>query len=300
MAIYKKNGDSIAVVYDAGGNLISQAYDINENPLLSGVDYSQYTVSAYCSVSDIGQMQGFDIYNGTIFQFIASTSVSNVMCTIDADTSTVIQNGITAISEHGDSASFSNEKYTESDSVPLLYVTADANPAKVYVNRVTTTTSELIKTLYFPLAQTGYYAAHAYDENNSIMYMIGYTEQNYLTDNNGSNKTLVSKWDMSQLTQNQDGTYTPSYVDSYEIPFIYCTQGQQYHDGMIWVASGYVGASQSYIYALNPVDGTLLYTIDLDTTTEVEGLSFISNTEMVVGLSGGLYQKYTFAEGGLS
>ena len=162
------------------------------------------------------------------------------------------------------------------------------------MNRVTQTTSELIKTFTFPLDKTGYYAAHAYDKAHKIMYMVGYSEQNYQTDDSGNNKVVISKWDMTSLTQNQDGSYTPDYVSTFERAFIYNMQGQQFRAGMIWIASGGTNTSQ-YIYALDPTDGTALHTINLNTATEVEGLSFLSANEMVVGFQGGTYVKYTFA-----
>lgn len=293
MPIYNKSGTSVQTAYNQSGNTISSAYNINGELIFGTIDYTTYSYTSYCSVS-VANMQGFDIHNGIIFQFRAGSSVSNTMCTINANGSSIIQNGITASSDHGDSASFS-DTYVSGDTYPLIYVTSDTNPAKVYINRVTQTSSTLYKTLSFPLEKTGYYAAAAIDFDNDILYMFGYSEQNYLTDNGGSNKTVISKWDLSNLTDNGDSTFTPQFVSVFERAFIYCTQGQQYHDGMIWASSGYTGSEKSYIYALNPSTGETLYTVDLDTTTEVEGLSFISNTEMVVGLQGGTYRKYTFA-----
>lgn len=294
MSVFNKSGEILAAPYDINGDVLSQVYDVNSTPLLSGVDYNHYTKSNYCEVS-LSQMQGFDIYNGIIFQFRANSSnVNNVMCTIDTETSTIIQNNIQATSDHGDSASFSNEKYDESDDYPLLYVTADTTPCKVYINRVTQTSSTLVNTLFFPTEKAGYYAAAALDNENDKIYIIGYTEQNYQTDNGGSNKTLISKWDLSNLTDNGDDTYTPEFIESFERPFIYVMQGQQFHDNMLWISSGYIGSSESYIYAISPIDGALIFTIDLETTTEVEGLAFISDTEMVVGFAGGTYEKYTF------
>ena len=175
-----------------------------------------------------------------------------------------------------------------------MYVTADTNPAKVYINRVTTTSSQLIKTLTFPLEKTGYYAGASIDFENHILYMLGYSEQNYQTDDGGNNKTVISKWDLSNLTDNGDNTFTPEFISSYERPFIYVMQGQQFHDGMIWVASGGTNV-RGYVYALDPSDGSLLYTIDTNTTTELEGIAFISYKEMVFGLQGGVYKKVTFA-----
>lgn len=299
MAIYDANGNALLRAMSVSGLEINAAYDSEGLPVFIPIDYETYTKSPYCSLA-VANMQGFDISGGVIFQFrAAGTTVYDTMCTISAENQSVIQNNIASSSGHGDSASFSMEKYVETDEYPLLYVTSDTNPAKVYVNRVTETSSELIKTFVYPLDKTGYYAAHAYNEENQIMYMVGYTEQNYLSDNGGSNKTVLSKWNMANLTDNGDGTYTPEFISKLDRAFIYCTQGQQYKNGMIWVSSGYTGDAESYIYALNPETGETIVTIDLETTTEVEGLSFISDNEMIVGLAGGTYTKYTFAENGL-
>ena len=298
MAIYDVNGTSLLTVYNISGTSLQTAYDVDGNVIFTSgspvIDYSNYSISNYCSVS-LSPTQGFDIYNGIIFQFMATgTSVSNRMATINAQTSAIINNNISASSDHGDSASFSNEKYDQSDDYPLIYVTSDTNPALVYINRVTQTTSTLIKTLAFPLNKTGYYAAACVDFENDICYMVGYSEQNYKTDDGGNNKTVVSKWDLSNLTDNGDSTYTPEYISSYERAFIYTMQGQQYHDGMLWISSGNTNV-RGYVYALDPADGTLLYTVDTNTTTEIEGIAFISDTEMVFGLQGGTYKKVTFA-----
>lgn len=287
MAIYSKSGNSIHVAYDVDGVSINKAYDVSGTVVYqaSQVDYDSFTVNKSFLSTGVANTQGFAYKDGYIFQFRASgSSVQNTVVVINATNGQTV-NTFSISSEHGDSASFSDEYYAQGDAFPLLYVTADSNPAKVYVDRVTTSSSELIKTLTFALDKTGYYAAHAYDEENGILYMLGYSQQNYLTDNSGANKVIVSKWDISQ--QN------PQYISSYERPFIYCMQGQQFHDGMIWIASGYSAGSN--IYAMNPADGSILHTINLETTTEVEGLDFKSDTEMIVGFQGGNYWLYTFA-----
>ena len=145
------------------------------------------------------------------------------------------------------------------------------------------------------MEKTGYYAAACCDFENDIIYMVGYSEQNYQTDDGGANKTVISKWDMSNLTNNGDSTYTPSFISSYEREFIRIMQGQQFFDGMLWISSGGTNI-HGYVYALKADDGTLLYTVDTNTTTEVEGIAFISYNEMVFGLQGGTYKKVTFAE----
>lgn len=295
MAIYDKAGNALNSVYSMNGVNAPSAYSYQGVKVFESPDYSQYTKENYCTVQ-VQSMQGFDVFSNVIFQFRTPTSSGNIMETINAATNTVIQDNIVAASDHGDSASFSTEYYDQTDQFPLLYVTADTNPAKVYINRVTTTTSQLVKTLSFPLDKAGYYAALALDAVNSIAYMVGYSEQNYQTDDGGANKTVISKWDLSNLTENQDGTFTPGFVSKLERPFIYVTQGQDYHDGMIWIASG--GSSYNgYVYALDPDTGEILYTVDTETTVEVEGIAFISQNEMVVGFQNNGYVKYTFSVG---
>ena len=295
MAIYNVNGNVLSNIYAVDGSNLQNAFNINGESVYSGgIDYSNYEITDYCAVS-LSPTQGFDIYNGIIFQFMANASnVSNRMATINAGTSTIINNNVSAISDHGDSASFSSEFYAAGDAYPLIYVTSDTNPAKVYINRVTTTSSQLIKTLSFPLNKTGYYAAACCDFANNILYMIGYSEENYQTDDGGNNKAIISKWDLSNLTDNGDDTYTPAYVSSVERPFIYVMQGQQFHDGLLWISSGATN-TRGYVYALNPSNGNLLYTVDTNTTTELEGIAFLSDAEMVFGLQGGTYKKVTFA-----
>lgn len=297
MAVYKIDGTAISTLYNIANSPLSVAYDVQNNVVFNQegpqCDYSRYTKANYCTVS-LSPTQGFDIYNGIIFQFMANNSISNRMATINASTSTILNNNISAVSDHGDSASFSAEFYDSADEYPLLYVTADTNPAKVYINRVTPSSSQLIKTLSFPIDKAGYYSALCLDTANNIAYMVGYSEQNYLTDGGGTNKTVISKWDLSNLTENQDGSFTPEYISGIQRPFIYVMQGQQYHDGMLWISSGGTNV-RGYVYALDPDTGELLYTVDTESTTELEGLSFLSLNEMVYGLQGGRYYLVTFA-----
>lgn len=292
MQIYNGNGSAILAAYDVVGQELTQAYNRAGNIIFEKRDYSSYTKTAYCAVS-LSATQGFDIYNGTIFQFRTPTSSGNIMATVNAANGTIIADSINAVSDHGDSATFSNEFSESGDAYPLLYVTADTNPAKVYINRVAQTTSQLVKTISFPIDKAGYYAALCFDIDNNIGYMVGYSERNYQTDDSGANKTVISKWNFADLTANQDGSFTPAFISKIERPFIYVMQGQQFHDGMLWIASG--GSNYNgYIYALDPSNGDLLYTVDTGTTVEVEGLAFISGNEMVVGHQGGAYYKYTF------
>ena len=277
-------GNSLRGAYDIRGDYIPFSEPVEPLPL----DYSQYTITDLFTYVANG-FNGFDVYNGVIAQLMAN----NKLYLFDLTDHTSIATALSITSAHGDSASFSKVKQYESDEFPLLYVTSDSNPANVYISRITRAGATLIKTLSFPLAQTGYYAAHAYDEENQIMYMVGYSEQNYQTADGGNNKTVISKWDMSRLTDNGNGTFTPAFISRYERDFIYVMQGQQFFDGYIWISSGYNRGGNQYIYAMNPDDGVIEHTITIDDTIEIEGLAWVyDETEnkywMLVGQQNGV------------
>lgn len=274
MSVYDVNGETIENAFAVSGNSLQGVYGKTGEyiPFVEPlpIDYSQYsTTDLFTYVAD--GFNGFDVHDGMIAQLKAS----NQLYLFDLVTHEVIATALSITSAHGDSASFSKDKLYSYDEFPLLYVTSDSNPAYVYVNRITRSGTSLIKSLLFPLDKAGYYAAHAYDEQNHIMYMVGYSEQNFTSDDGGNNKTVVSKWDMSQLNDNGDGSYTPAFISRYERAFIYVMQGQQFFDGYIWIASGYNNNKAQYIYAMSPSGGEIEHTITLDDTIEIEGLAWI-------------------------
>lgn len=276
VSVYDVLGNAVNSAYDIQSNNLQGVYDINGNyiPLSEPVeplplDYSQYTITDLFTYA-ANHFNGFDVYDG----IIAQLKTNNQLYLFNLATHETIATGLSITSAHGDSASFSSEKYQVYDEFPLLYVTSDSSPAYVYVNRITRTETALVKSLLFPLDKAGYYAAHAYDEKNKIMYMVGYSEQNFQSDDGGNNKTVVSKWDMTQLTDN-GGSYTPQFISRYERDFIYTMQGQQFFDGYIWITSGYNNGGNQYVYAMNPSDGLTEHTITLDDHIEVEGLAWV-------------------------
>lgn len=265
-AAYDISGDSLAGVYDIAGEY--SPLTVNPEP----IDYTAYTQQALFSYPG-GNYDGGAAYGGIFFQLIAN----NLLNLFDLATGQLITGNIPIESGHGNAASFSSEKYTETDEFPLLYISTNSNPARVNVCRVTRLSSTLVKSYVFPLDRAGYYANHVYDEDSQIMYMVGYTEDNYSTDDGGANKTVVSKWDMTRLTDNGDGTFTPAFVSSYERPYIYVMQDAKYHDGLLWLASGWWDSYVSCIFAMDPATGEIEHTIMLNDAEEIEGIAWVYN-----------------------
>ena len=159
-------------------------------------------------------------------------------------------------SGHGDCIDFSNEYYAQNDEFPLCYISADTNPATVYVNRITRTGATLIRTLTFPLARTGYYAGHCLDPINNVLYQFGYKNEDYQTASNG-NHIIVSKWDLANLNDNGDGTYTPTFIDTFDLPFMNTAQGQVMLNGKVFIMS-----SNPYVET-GTTEKTKIYVVDV-------------------------------------
>ena len=302
MSVYNVNGNELALLYGKNGTIINAAYDKSGNVVYNGqplpLDYTSYTITdLYTCVAN--GINGFDTHGNVIAQLIANDK----LYLFNLENGSTIASSISITSSHGDSATFSNDYYSNSDEFPLLYCTADTTPAVIYINRITRSTTTLIKTLKFPQS-AGYYGAGAFDFENEICYVVAYKENNYLSDNGGSNKTVVTAWDLSSLTDNGDGTYVPSYISSFECPFIYVMQGLQFFDGYIWISSGYNNGSSQYVYALNPTTHTIDYTITLDDNLEIEGLAWVYDvtenkywmiTVQQHGSAGNNYSRIEFA-----
>lgn len=297
MSVVTKTGLTLPVAVNHRGVDIIDARNIYGESLYdeSGTpDYTRYQVSQLFTTG-LWPCQAFDIYHGLLFQFKADSTQSRGFNTYNFPAGTLNTESIMGTFGHSNSVSFAkNEFYSPGDIYPLCYISALTYPCKIYINRITPGSSLLIKTLSFP-ASTGYNTCGAYDEINKIMYLVGYTQDDVFSDQGGNNRVIDTKWNMRSQTMNEDGSYTPQFISSYEIPFIYVMQGLTFHDGMIFITSGGTDSAQA-LYAIDPDTGSVLYTFTVTGTTEVEGIAFIDNFHFVLGLQMGEYRLYTLAE----
>lgn len=226
--------------YTAQGERVSFSipkYTVSEISKLRSTPASTITPS-------VTEVQGNAFYNNKIFQLYSN----DVLIIIDYMTNAKTQLSIT--SGHGNTCSFSDEFYDASDDFPLLYVSAglaDTSIATVYVNRVSTSATELVRTLVFPVNKTGYHANLVLDNFNHVLYQVGYRQNsfNVATDN----ALIISKWNLDDLTDNGDNTYTPAYVSSFELPYYTTMQGMTFHDRkIIAISSGWTDIHTKLIF----------------------------------------------------
>lgn len=300
MSIFNLNGDAIATVYELDGDVASSIYDIN-GTLIDGsdpeVDYSHYSYTQKWASKGISNTQGFDIYDGKVFWISKSGNASvDANCYVWnlSDGSQALSTlYVTAYTGHGNNLCF---------DYPLLYATSAYTP-HVYVNSVSSdyTTFTLLRTLY--LNDGSIDVDVCIDETDStILWSIGHTA-------NSSDTTApynISKWDLTQLTDNGDGTFTPRRISTIQIPqpansFYY--QGCKFHDGILWYVNGYSGSSSyAYVFGVDPSIGETLYSINCETTAEPEGLAWVEESgvkggyALYVGFAGMALRRYVFTK----
>ena len=300
MAVYDRYGIKQNGLYDAFGKPIKQCFDQKGNPVV----FTDY-ITEFVGIVSMSYTQGFDIYDGTLFWFRTPSSAGgrDLMNTVDLDALEIINADIVIQAGHGNSASFSDE-FPEDGDFPLIYISEDTTvytqqgDAKVFVCKVAEDSGELVKTYKFPLATTGYYACLCLDYENKIMYMLGYTIRAHNNPDSGNNRVIITKWDYTNCAQNEDETYTPAFISSNTVDFIETMQGQTFHDGLIWVtSSAYDSTAQkrleSMIYAIDPESYAVVKTIHTGEIKEIEGISFISDNEAILGFQSGMIKRLT-------
>lgn len=292
--IYDKFGNTLSSAYDLEGNQLSQAYDKSGNKVFNSqpaYDYDDYSISNVLFSLSGSSFQSFTVHDGVIAQFQADDKIN----LINSINGSVIASQMYCKSYHGQSSFFLNDYYDEDDEFPLLMVMGSY--VNSWINRITRSGTNLVKTIYIPttIQYGGYKLGNAFDAEHNVMYMLGYTNQNYQTDDGGTNKLIISKWDLSNLTDNGDDTFTPELISTVQRDFLVCIQGSCYYDGMIWATSGY-GSGTSHVYALDPATAEILHTITLS-SVEVEGCAWVDDY-LLVGQSPSniSYKKVTFAE----
>lgn len=297
MAIYNISGDSIQLVYNFYGSVANELFNIHGDKVYTtDVDYSNYSFVQKWASKGISSTQGFDIYDGKVFWVSKSGNSSipaNCYVWNLSDGSQALDTPYISIySGHGNNLSF---------DFPKLYASTAYPPSSAYVNTLTSSfVASLEKTLVFNDGSTD--CDVCVDElNKNILWTLGHTA--------GSSDTsapfYISKWDLTNLTDNGDGTFTPLLLNTTQTPqptSSYFFQGCKIHNGILWFASGYGGgATNAYVFAVDPMNGNRLYTIDCNTTEEPEGISWVADETslggfaLYVGFAGMMLRKYIFS-----
>lgn len=268
---------------ETGGNH-EYHYSGEKIDMQHGIDFTQYTwYMPSPTMGDATALQGIATHNNQIFQFLASEKC--ICFSLESPTNRTV---FDAYCGHGNSADFGLAKYDESDEYPICYVSdwLKENTNKVYALRVTKTSATLIKTYTFPFADAGYYAGACVDQVKNIMYLTGYAKPSAETNIDEKNYLIVSAWDMNTEIDNGDGTYSFAKIKTFEIPvFVTTMQDRCFKYGKIFVLSSPSGKPTT-VYCISPhsqqITSVLYEFPPMFTGQEVEGMSFISENEMLL------------------
>lgn len=229
-----------------------------------------------------GNSQGFAIYDGKLVQFYNN---ANKVALIDMANSQVIASFDSNVG-HGNTVDFLDSFVDDSDPFPIAIV-ADGLSNIAYEIRIQTTGVTVRKTIVFPVENCGYYASTMVDKLNHFLYTVGYSANSY-TDS-ANNKMIIAKWNYDNLTNNGDDTYTPEFVEKFNVPFINTLQAPTFYNGKLFIMSSKASLTEAdtKVYVIDPA--AKCFTSLLDDfpskikNEETEAIYFYDDGEQVCG-----------------
>ena len=172
--------------------------------------------------------QGMAVSNGVIFQGYGNGTID----LIDLASGTLI-NSFNASAGHCGSLSFANVYPDGNTDFPYLYV-ASFNENKTFVYNVTRTECTLEKTYIIPESVAGYCQETCIDKLTNHLWCMGHKNNSY-SEGGG---LIISEWDLTALTDNGNETYTPTKIQSYELPWVPYLQCIQILNGQMFAVFG--------------------------------------------------------------
>lgn len=258
--IYDKNGNALEYVFDQNGNALEIAYDGSGRIVYeSGSDpYAYYSIASIYSKTR-NNAQGMDIYGNYMAIYDGTTYDVKL---INMTTWQIEYTLTTDVSSHGNDISFSSRFYDSGDEFPLLFINGSRN-AGLRINLSNSTATTVVTINAVPSGETWVSYGEAFNDNMTRLYKMGYNTNNY---QDSSGFIFLETWDISESLEN------PTRISTLIREWFPCIQGVAYHDGLLWVASGLNDPVK--VYAINPVDASIVKTVDLTRTGELEGIGW--------------------------
>lgn len=204
-------------------------------------------VASNTGIGSAYAFQGCAYDEGVVFQGYSDNGLE----LIDYADGTIIAN-FTTDTEHTNSIGFLKEKYDPSDEFHMAII-ADGMSNRCRKARITRSSYTSLQTIVFPVATAGYYISTMVDALNDELYTIGYTENSYTSDPYGTNRMIFCRWNLNNMTDNGDSTYTPELLESFTTPFIYVLQGPCFYNGKLFVISSASLSTDTIMYVIDPV-----------------------------------------------
>lgn len=216
--------------------------------------------------------QDTEIYGN--YYFVACSQTEQIRV-YSLETNTLLANMLCDV-QHGSGMQFSGEFYESTDEFPLLYV-GGYSTNFINVVRITKTSgtwsASVVRTIYIPTTH-GYWFAPSVDAKSNILYAYGYKANHY---RESENAMKLLRLDLNNLTNNDDGTYTPGLISECETPYLGVTQGRKFYGGNLYVAFANVASPfNARLVSIDGNSGVVKADVDLTgvTKSEAEGLCY--------------------------
>lgn len=311
MAVYDLNGTNIGVnVYDIDGNLLSQAYDIQGNPLLPvhpsdqieilpnratgdstgfsfwlynpGYSYPLYEVVDFMSDSYAFQSFCYDPQNNLFYKFDATTTVR----VYNSEFQKIGTITLPQSAGHTNDACYKDGK---------IYFPGDHDETNVYVWDIANNTVSVLPVYDLPdpppsAEKVAACVCNVPDENG-YLYLVYIDMLSNELNHNPNDKIEVYKYNLT--------TNTVALIASYPWDCVYA-QGAEIYDGIMYIAcnSPTTGAANNYtgitLKAIRLSDWAELPSLYAVGNFEPEGLSLYpygANPELMIGV--GKYAVYS-------
>lgn len=274
------NGTQLENAFDKQGNALDYAY----NALGTIVYESSSDPYAYDSIESIynkprDSAQGMDIYGNYMAIYRDSDHAVQL---VNMTTWQIEYTLSTSLTAHGNDITFSHDFYDESDRFPILYINDKLNGLRLDLTNLTTA---IVQTIGATPYNNEWIYGLAFDDDMTRLYLMGYTKNDY-TDTSGL--IYLETWDISESIDN------PTRIDRVIRDWFPCIQGLSYHDGLLWVASGM--GNPVKVYALSLSDASIVKTINLTRTGELEGIGwgYDNSTNKWFCVYGQIYNGITY------
>lgn len=279
MTIYSKNGTQIQEAFDISGNELEYAYDVLGTQVFQKTDpYAYYSISQMYNKSR-NSAQGMDIYGNYMVIFRDDTYSLQFVNMTTWNIDYTIPTGITT---HGNDISFSSTFYDSNDEFPLLFIQAQ-NSYGLRIDVSNLSVNNVYNINNTPTGDTWVVYATAFNEDMTRYYCLGYNTNNY---SDSSGFIFLETWDISESIEN------PTRLNSLTRAWFPCIQGMAYHDGLLWVASGM--GNPVKVYALDPTDASIVKTVNLTRTGELEGIGWGEDNGEYFCAYGQIYNGITY------
>ena len=136
------------------------------------------------------------------------------------------------------------------DGYGRMFIETNTIPSTVYVNEMKGSRPQLSRVLQFPKSKYGHHMKHVVDSSGRKLYGIAYKTGNRRSPANG-NCMIISVWDIRKLKKNSNGTYTPTLIRTFNIPFIMFSQGMCFFRNKIYILSSDYVSPDTKVYAVD-------------------------------------------------